>query len=108
LNHCLRSISSSQEINKSKIEELQVKAKQDIEMQKERSSLEIDKELLKLKEQLHSTQPIPKKISCCSVNRPSGTQPSIIMYNLSFFSIIQKYIILRNKVWHNSWIEFFI
>jgi len=35
--------------NKNKIEDLQIKAKQDIEMQKERTSFEKDKELLKLK-----------------------------------------------------------
>jgi hypothetical protein len=29
--------------------------------------------------------PIPKKMSCCSVSRPSGVQPNITMYNLSCF-----------------------
>ncbi|MFT5875614.1 MAG: hypothetical protein ACI8WT_004608 [Clostridium sp.] len=39
------------EINKNKIEELQIKSKQDIGMQRERSMFEMDKELLKLKEE---------------------------------------------------------
>ena len=39
------------QMNKNKTEDLQIKAKQDIETQKERTSFEKDKELLKLKEQ---------------------------------------------------------
>ncbi|MBU3190354.1 hypothetical protein K9O30_14275 [Clostridium bowmanii] len=39
------------QMNKNKIEDLQIKTKQDIEMQKERTSFEKDKELLKLKEE---------------------------------------------------------
>lgn len=44
-------IDGLKEINTSKIEELQIKAKQDIEMQRERTVFEMDKEILKLKEQ---------------------------------------------------------
>lgn len=43
-------IDGLKEINTSKIEELQIKAKQDIEMQRERTVFEMDKEILKLKE----------------------------------------------------------
>ncbi|MBU3184537.1 hypothetical protein [Clostridium estertheticum] len=41
----------SNQINKNKIDELETKAKLDIEMQKERGIFQMDKELLKLKEQ---------------------------------------------------------
>ncbi|MBU3154634.1 hypothetical protein LL037_16640 [Clostridium estertheticum] len=44
-------VDESNQINKNKIDELETKAKQDIEMQKERAIFQMDKELLKLKEQ---------------------------------------------------------
>jgi hypothetical protein len=44
-------IDELREISKNKVEELKVKAKQDIEMQKERTHFEMGKELLKLKEE---------------------------------------------------------
>ncbi|MBW9152849.1 hypothetical protein [Clostridium estertheticum] len=44
-------IDESNQINKKKIDELETKAKQDIEIQKERGIFQMDKELLKLKEQ---------------------------------------------------------
>ena len=39
------------QINKDKIDEFEIKAKQDIEMQRERTTFQMDKELLKLKEE---------------------------------------------------------
>jgi hypothetical protein len=39
------------QINKIKLEELEIKAKQDVEMQRERTTFQMDKELLKLKEE---------------------------------------------------------
>ncbi|MCB2354182.1 hypothetical protein [Clostridium estertheticum] len=44
-------VDESNQINKNKIDELERKAKLDIEMQKERAIFQMDKELLKLKEQ---------------------------------------------------------
>ncbi|MEK6263761.1 MAG: hypothetical protein N2B06_03180 [Clostridium sp.] len=44
-------IDELREISKNKVEELKIKAKQDIEMQKERTHFEMGKELLKLKEE---------------------------------------------------------
>ncbi|MBU3100705.1 MULTISPECIES: GumC domain-containing protein [Clostridium] len=44
-------VDESKQINKNKIDELERKAKLDIEMQKERAIFQMDKELLKLKEQ---------------------------------------------------------
>ncbi|MCB2343029.1 coiled-coil domain-containing protein [Clostridium estertheticum] len=44
-------VDESNQINKNKIDELETKAKLDIEMQKERGIFQMDKELLKLKEQ---------------------------------------------------------
>jgi hypothetical protein len=41
------------QINKNKIEELEIKAKQDVEMQRERTTFQMEKELLKLKEDQH-------------------------------------------------------
>ncbi|MBU3092716.1 hypothetical protein KPL35_11580 [Clostridium sp. CF011] len=46
----IKQIDQLNQINKNKIDELQIKAKQDVEMQRERTSFEMDKELLKLKE----------------------------------------------------------
>ncbi|MCJ7691166.1 MAG: hypothetical protein MUO60_17885, partial [Clostridiaceae bacterium] len=39
------------QINKNKLEEIEIKAKQDVEMQRERTTFQMDKELLKLKEE---------------------------------------------------------
>jgi len=47
----IKQIDEIKEINKHKINELEIKAKQDIEQQKERTSFQMDKELLKLKEE---------------------------------------------------------
>lgn len=47
----IKQIEELKEINKNKISELEIKAKQDIEMQKERISFQMDKEILKLKEE---------------------------------------------------------
>jgi len=47
----INKIDELKQINKNKIEELQIKAKQDIEMQRERTSFEMDKEVLKLKQE---------------------------------------------------------
>jgi len=44
-------IDELKQINISKIEELQIKANQDIEMQRERTTLQMDKELLRLKQE---------------------------------------------------------
>ncbi|MBW9148093.1 hypothetical protein K2F40_03760 [Clostridium sp. CM028] len=46
----IKQIDELNQINKNKIDELQIKAKQDVEIQRERTSFEMDKELLKLKE----------------------------------------------------------
>lgn len=46
----IKQIDELNQINKNKIDELQIKAKQDVEMQRERTRFEMDKELLKLKE----------------------------------------------------------
>ncbi|MBW9146785.1 hypothetical protein KTC92_03480 [Clostridium sp. CM027] len=46
----IKQIDQLNQINKNKIDELQIKAKQDVEMQRERTIFEMDKELLKLKE----------------------------------------------------------
>ena len=51
LDKITNQISDIKQIYTSKIEDLQIKGKQDVEMQKERTSFEMDKELLKLKEQ---------------------------------------------------------
>ena len=50
----VKNIDELDKLNKNKINELQIKAKQDIEMQKERSSFESDKVLLILREQQQS------------------------------------------------------
>ncbi|MGH4140024.1 hypothetical protein [Clostridium sp.] len=47
----VKQIQESNQINKNKIEELEIKSKQDIEMQRERTTFQMDKEVLKLKEQ---------------------------------------------------------
>lgn len=46
----VKQIDELNQINKNKIDGLQIKAKQDVEIQRERSIFEMDKELLKLKE----------------------------------------------------------
>ncbi|MPQ31945.1 hypothetical protein E4V42_10940 [Clostridium estertheticum] len=46
-----KQVDESNKINEKKIDELETKAKQDIEVQKERGIFQMDKELLKLKEQ---------------------------------------------------------
>ncbi|WP_291634212.1 hypothetical protein [Clostridium sp.] len=57
VDRLLKQFNEFSEINKTKMEELNVKSKQDIEMQRERSMFEMDKELLKLKEeQQHKLQ----------------------------------------------------
>ena len=47
----IKQIDELKQINKNKIDELEIKAKQDIEMQRERTTFQMDKELLKLKEE---------------------------------------------------------
>ena len=47
----IKQIDELNQINKNKIDELEIKVKQDIEMQRERTSFQMDKELLKLKEE---------------------------------------------------------
>jgi hypothetical protein len=47
----INQIDELNQINKNKVDQLEIKAKQDIEMQKERTSFQMDKELLKLKEE---------------------------------------------------------
>ncbi|GCD10364.1 hypothetical protein [Clostridium tagluense] len=47
----IKQIDELKQINKSKIGELEIKANQDIEMQRERTSFQMDKEILKLKEE---------------------------------------------------------
>ncbi|MGV8981138.1 hypothetical protein [Clostridium sp.] len=47
----VKQIQESNQINKNKIEELEIKSKQNIEMQRERTTFQMDKEVLKLKEQ---------------------------------------------------------
>ena len=49
----IKQIDESKQINKSKIEEIQIKAKQDVEMQRERTTFQMGKEVLKLKEEQH-------------------------------------------------------
>ncbi|MBU3146755.1 hypothetical protein [Clostridium sp. CF012] len=47
----IKQIDELKQINKSKIGELEIKANQDIEIQRERTSFQMDKEILKLKEE---------------------------------------------------------
>ncbi|MBW9159033.1 hypothetical protein [Clostridium tagluense] len=47
----IKQIDELKQINKSKIDELEIKANQDIEMQRERTSFQMEKEILKLKEE---------------------------------------------------------
>ncbi|MCB2299353.1 hypothetical protein [Clostridium tagluense] len=47
----IKQIDELKQINKSKIGELEIKANQDIEMQRERTSFQMEKEILKLKEE---------------------------------------------------------
>ncbi|MCB2312968.1 hypothetical protein LGL55_17315 [Clostridium tagluense] len=47
----IKQIDELKQINKSKINELEIKANQDIEMQRERTSFQMEKEILKLKEE---------------------------------------------------------
>ena len=47
----IKQIDELNQINKNKIDELEIKAKQDIEMQRERTTFQMDKEVLKLKEE---------------------------------------------------------
>jgi hypothetical protein len=49
----MKQIEDLEKTNKNKIDELQIKAIQDIEMQKERTSLQVANEILKLKEEQH-------------------------------------------------------
>ncbi len=46
----IKQIDELKQINKNKIDELEIKASQDIEMQRERTSFQMEKEILKLKE----------------------------------------------------------
>jgi len=50
VDNLIKEIADLKQINKSKIEDLEIKAKDDIEMQKERLIFQMDKEVLKLKE----------------------------------------------------------
>lgn len=51
VDHLIKQIEELKQGTKNKLEEIEIKAKQDIEMQRERTNFEVDKELLKLKEQ---------------------------------------------------------
>ena len=51
VDHLIKQIEELKQATKNKLEEIEIKAKQDIEMQRERTNFEVDKELLKLKEQ---------------------------------------------------------